>query len=106
MSGAWPAADTSHTLPASQRERATAVRLESHEGLRPKNWRARARERRTGPSEGREELATHHPVFDVRDAGRLDRPDLFELDLGAPEVVEEASAAPEEHRDDVQLELV
>jgi hypothetical protein len=60
----------------------------------------------TGPSEGREELATHHRVLDVRDAGRLDRPDLLELDLGASEVVEEASAATEEHRNDVQLELV
>jgi hypothetical protein len=28
----------------------------------------------------------------MRDAGRLDRPDLLELDLGVPEVVEEASA--------------
>jgi hypothetical protein len=28
----------------------------------------------------------------VRDPGRLDRPDLLKLDLGAPEVVEEASA--------------
>jgi hypothetical protein len=42
----------------------------------------------------------------VRDAGRLDGPNLHELDLGAREVVEEASAAPKEHRDDVQLEVV
>ena len=42
----------------------------------------------------------------MRDAWRLDRPDLLKLDLGAPEVVEEASAAPEEHRSDVELELV
>src|SRR5919198_616664 len=40
------------------------------------------------------------------DAGRLDRPDLLKLDLGAPEVVEEASAVPEQHRNDVELELV
>jgi RNA polymerase sigma-70 factor, ECF subfamily len=38
----------------------------------------------------------------VRDAGRLDGPDLLQLDLGAPEVVEEASAAPEQHRNDVE----
>jgi hypothetical protein len=42
----------------------------------------------------------------VRDAGRLDRPDLLKLDLGAPEVVEEASAVPEQHRNDVELQLV
>src|SRR5437660_10203466 len=66
----------------------------------------RSRTTCTGPSAGREQLATHHPVLDVRDAGCLDRPDMLELDLGAPEVVEEASAAPEEHGNDVQLELV
>jgi hypothetical protein len=42
----------------------------------------------------------------VRDAGCPDRPDLLKLDLGAPEVVEEASAVPEQHRNDVELELV
>ena len=42
----------------------------------------------------------------MRDTGRLDRPDLLKLDLGAPEVVEEASAVPEQHRNDVELELV
>jgi hypothetical protein len=42
----------------------------------------------------------------VRDAGRLDRPHLLQPDLGAPEVVEEASAAPEQHWNDVELELV
>jgi len=42
----------------------------------------------------------------VRDTRRLDRPDLLELDLGAAEVVEEASSAAEQHRDDVELELV
>src|SRR5438270_374569 len=66
----------------------------------------RSRTACVGRSVGREQLATHHRVLDVRDAGCLDRPDLFELDLGGPEVVEEASAAPEEHRNDVQLELV
>src|SRR4051812_22991130 len=54
----------------------------------------------------RVELATHRLVLDVRDARRPDCPNLLELDLTAPEVVEEASAAPEEQRDDVQLELV
>src|SRR5882757_4557755 len=42
----------------------------------------------------------------MRDAGRLDRPDLLELDLSVPEVVEEASAVHEQHRNDVELELV
>jgi hypothetical protein len=42
----------------------------------------------------------------VRDAGRLDRPDLLKLDLGAPEVVEEASAVPQQHRNHVELKLV
>src|SRR3954451_5321284 len=51
-------------------------------------------------------LATHRLVLDVRDAGRPDGPNLLELDIAAAEVVEEASAAPEEQRDDVQLELV
>src|ERR671937_721671 len=40
------------------------------------------------------------------DAGRLDRPDLLKLDLGAPKVVEEASAVPKQYRNDVELELV
>jgi hypothetical protein len=40
----------------------------------------------------------------VRDAGRLDRADLLKLDLGAPEVVKEASAVPEQYRNDVELE--
>jgi hypothetical protein len=42
----------------------------------------------------------------VRDAGRLDRSELLEFDLGAAEVVEEASATAEQHRNDVKLELV
>jgi hypothetical protein len=33
----------------------------------------------------------HHPVLEVSDAGRLDGPDLLELHLRVPEVVEEAS---------------
>ena len=40
------------------------------------------------------------------DAGGLHRPDLLERDLGAAEIVEEASAVPEQHRNDVELELV
>lgn len=42
----------------------------------------------------------------MRDAGRLDGPDLLEPDGGAREVVEEPSAAAEEQRNDVRLELV
>jgi hypothetical protein len=42
----------------------------------------------------------------MRDARRLDRPDLLQPDVRVPEVVEEARAAAEQHRDDVKLELV
>jgi len=42
----------------------------------------------------------------VRDAGRLDRPDLLELHLRGPEVVEEASTVAEQYRNDVELKLV
>jgi hypothetical protein len=42
----------------------------------------------------------------VRNAGRLDRPDLLKLDLVAPEVVEEMSAVPKQHRNDVELKPV
>jgi hypothetical protein len=35
-----------------------------------------------------EHLPPRHVVLDVRDAGRFDRPDLLELDLGAREVLE------------------
>src|ERR671923_1265104 len=60
----------------------------------------------SAPVGRRQPSSCHHPVLEVRDAGRLDRPDLLKLDLGAPEVVEEASAVPEQHRNDVELELV
>jgi hypothetical protein len=40
------------------------------------------------------------------DAGRLDGPDLLESHIRVPEVVEEAGTATEQHRNDVQLELV
>ena len=40
------------------------------------------------------------------DAGRLDGPDLLELHLRVPEVVEEASTVAEQHRDDVELKFV
>jgi hypothetical protein len=42
----------------------------------------------------------------VRDARRLDRPDLLELHLRGPEVVEEASTVAEHYWDHVELELV
>src|SRR3954470_14661541 len=46
------------------------------------------------------------PVLEVGDAGRLDGPDLLELHLRAPEVVEEASTVAEHDRNDVELEFV
>src|SRR5438093_7016607 len=48
----------------------------------------------------------HHSVLEVRDAGRLDGPDLLKLHLGAPEVVEEASTVAEQHWNNVELKLV
>src|SRR5918992_975544 len=48
----------------------------------------------------------HRPVLEVGDAGRLDGPDLLELHLRVPEVVEEASTVAEHHRNDVELEYV
>src|SRR6266508_376739 len=48
----------------------------------------------------------HHPVFEVRDAGRLDGPDLLEPYLRVPEVAEDASTVAEQHWNNVELELV
>src|SRR5437660_6630601 len=48
----------------------------------------------------------HHSVLEVRDAGRLDGPDLLELHLRVPEVVEEASTVAEQHWNNVELKLV
>jgi hypothetical protein len=42
----------------------------------------------------------------VRDARRLDRPDLLELHLRGPEVVEKASTVAKQHWSDVKLKLV
>jgi hypothetical protein len=42
----------------------------------------------------------------VRDAWRLDRPDLLELNGRRFEVVEKTSTVAEQHGDDVKLELV
>ena len=39
-------------------------------------------------------------------AGRLDGPDLLESHIRVLEVVEEAGTATEQHRNDVQFELV
>src|SRR6267378_1212246 len=61
------------------------------------------------PSPGTLRSATrscHRPVFEVGDAGRLDGPDLLELHLRVPEVVEEASTVAEHHRNDVELKFV
>src|SRR3954470_4442006 len=46
------------------------------------------------------------PVLEVGDAGRLDGPDLLELHLRVPEVVEETSPVAKHHRNDVELEFV
>jgi hypothetical protein len=42
----------------------------------------------------------------VRDAGRLDRPDLLELHLPGPDAVEEASTVAEQYWNHVELKLV
>src|SRR5437764_10006016 len=54
----------------------------------------------------RRPVSCHHPVLEVGDAGRLDGPDLLELHLRVPEVVEEASTVAEQHRNDVELKFV
>src|SRR2546426_2147904 len=54
----------------------------------------------------RRPVSCHHPVLEVGDAGRLNGPDLLELHLRAPEVVEEASTVAEHHRNDVELKFV
>src|ERR687896_1559546 len=51
-------------------------------------------------------VSCHHPVLEVGDAGGLDGPDLLELHLRVPEVVEEASTVAEHHRNDVELKFV
>src|SRR5881397_927892 len=48
----------------------------------------------------------HHPVLEVRDAGRLDGPDLLKLHLRVPEVVEEASTVAEQHWNNVEFKFV
>jgi hypothetical protein len=42
----------------------------------------------------------------VRDAGRLDAPDLLELHLCLPEVVEDASTVAEQHGNYVEFKFV
>src|SRR5438552_15637865 len=54
----------------------------------------------------RRPVSCHHPVLEVGDAGRLDGPDLLDLHLRVPEVVEEASTVAEQHRKDVELKFV
>src|SRR6266545_4539035 len=54
----------------------------------------------------RRPVSCHHPVLEVGDAGRLDGPDLLELHLRVPEVVEEASTVAEQYWNDVELKLV
>src|SRR3954469_4473049 len=46
------------------------------------------------------------PVPEVRDARRLDRVHLLELDLAVPEVVEQSLAALQEDRGDREVDLV
>ena len=48
----------------------------------------------------------HHPVLEVRDPRCFDGPNLLEPHVRVPEVVEGARAASEQHRNDVELELV
>ena len=103
-----PAAPRSRRRP---RRRAPAARW-AHVGRRPRRGvrvralRVPARRsptRETSPTCSRVPI---QPVLDVCDAGRLHRTELLEPDVCAAEVVEQASAAPEEHGNDVQLELV
>src|SRR5919106_6798911 len=54
----------------------------------------------------RRPISSHHPALEVGDAGRLDGPDLLELHLRVPEVLEEASTVAEQHRNDVELKFV
>src|SRR5918992_6202924 len=51
----------------------------------------------------RRPVSCHHPVLEVGDAGRLDGPDLLELHLRVPEVVEETSTVAEQHRNKMEL---
>ena len=61
----------------------------------------------TGTRAGRRRpCSCGHPVLEVRDARRLDRPDLLQPHVRVREVVEEACAAAEQKGDDVKLELV
>src|SRR5665809_137400 len=62
--------------------------------------------RRARFTAARRPASFHAPVLEVGDAGRLDGPDLLELHLRVPEVVEEASTVAEHHRNDVELKLV
>src|SRR5437899_7708853 len=62
--------------------------------------------RRARFTAARRPASFHAPVLEVGDAGRLDGPDLLELHLRVPEVVEEASTVAQQHRDDVELKFV
>src|SRR5438128_919714 len=48
----------------------------------------------------------HHRVLEVRDARRLDRPNLLELHLRGPDAVEEASTVAEQYWNHVEFKLV
>src|SRR4051794_16328318 len=50
--------------------------------------------------------SAHRSVLDVRDPGRLDGPDLFDLDRRGPEVFEKARTTAEHNRDHVQFQFV
>src|SRR6266571_254792 len=62
--------------------------------------------RRARFTAARRPASFHALVLEVGDAGRLDGPDLLELHLRVPEVVEEASTVAEHHRNDVELKFV
>src|SRR5262249_13838069 len=54
----------------------------------------------------RRRASSHHPVLEVRDAGRLDGTALLKLPLRVPEIVEDASTVAEQYGNDVELQLV
>src|SRR5207248_7562436 len=84
--------------------------LPSRESTSRRRSRARARRRSLDEVKcgvGRQRPGScHHCVLEVGTARRLDGPDLLELHLRGPEVVEEASSVAEQYRTDVELELI
>ena len=97
-----PTSDSSCALsPGCGSSRFTAARRRGDAGNRQRCG-LELRECRVAPPP----VSCHHPVLEVGDAGRLDGPDLLELHLRVPEVVEETSTVAEHHRNDVELKFV